>query len=345
MGHDAFEGQQQPKARLEAALRRGRLPHATLLLGPAGVGRLALARELAGALLCSESDDGPCGRCRGCGMFLRGAHPDYEEAGVPEGKQDLPIDLVRELQRKASIKPVIARGRVFVIRDAERMNQEAANCFLKTLEEPPGECRFILIASSLWDIPQTIVSRCQVVRLAAPAPAPVERMLLEEGMDREDAWWLARRSWGSPGLARALRDMGLPAFNRRLCEHLLSLGSGDVFGLADWIGAEADRAGGASRAAARSVLQELLECLAVFYRDVAASALAGQGAELFNRPFEEPIRRLASRRSLDSIIESADLVFEAIESIAANANRRLALDDLFVGLAAMAGSPEGPAGA
>jgi len=341
MEPDGIEGQQRAKARLEAALRRGRLAHATLLLGPPGVGRLALARELAGVLLCSESDYGPCGQCRGCGMFLRNAHPDYEEVGVPEGKQNLPINLVRELQRKASVKPLIAGGRVFVIRDAERMNQEAANCFLKTLEEPPGECRFILIASSLWDIPQTVVSRCQVVRLAAPAPEPVERMLLEEGMDREDAWWLARRSWGSPGLARALRDMGLPAFNRRLCEHLLSLGAGDEFQLADWLGAEADQAG-ASRAAARSVLQELLECLAVFYRDLAASALTGQGAELFNRPFEERIRQLASGQSLDSIIESADLVFEAIESIGANANRRLALDDLFVGLASMAGSPDAP---
>ena len=107
---------------------------------------------------------------------------------------------------------------------------------------------------------------------------------------------------------------------------------------------EAERAGGTSRAAARGVLQDLLECLAVFYRDLAASALAGQGAELFNRPFEERIRRLASRRSLDSIIESADLVFDAIESIGANANRRLALDDLFVGLAATApGAPASPA--
>ncbi len=326
-------GQERAAALLNASLRRGMLSHACLLVGPPGVGRLGMARELAAVLLCTQSDEKACGRCESCRLYRKGAHPDYEEVGVPEGKQKLLIDLIRTLQETAAVKPHVARGRVFVVRDTERMSIEAANCFLKTLEEPPGECRFILVAGSLWDIPPTVVSRCQIIKLSGLAPARVEEALRAEGVQQEDAWWLARRSWGSPGLARALGDMALPAFNRELCGRLLKLEPKGAFALTDWLCAEADGAGRSS-ADARAALQELLECAAVLYRDLAAVAVASGEAEVFNRDLEDTLREFASRRPLDSIIERADRVFETIERIGANANRRLALDDLFVSLAA-----------
>ena len=333
MTSEDIAGQERAAALLRAALRRGRLAHACLLVGPRGVGRLGLARGLAATLLCTRSEAEACGECRSCLLLRKGVHPDYEEVGVPEGKQQLPIEVVRSLQDKAAVKPLVARGRVFVIRDAERMNIQAANCFLKTLEEPPGELHFILIAASLWDIPPTIVSRCQLIKLSGLVPARLEQSLRGEGLADEEAWWLARRSWGSPGLARALGDMALPVFNHALCERLLKLEPHDALELTDWLCAEADRAGG-SRAGARMVLQELLECAAVFYRDLAASALAQGEGVIFNRGLEAKLRELAERWPLDTIIEGADRVFQAIERIGANANRQVALDDLFVSLAA-----------
>jgi len=318
-------------AMLRASLRVGLVAHAHLLVGPGGVGRLGIARELAAVLLCGEGEGGRCGVCKGCYLFDAGRHPDYHEVGVPEDKQELPIATVRELQHEAGIKPILAQRRVFVVRDADRMNIAAANCFLKTLEEPPGQCCFILIASNLWDIPETIVSRCRVVKLAGLPPREVEAHLRDEGVAEDDAWWLARRTWGSPGLARLFNDVELQALNRRLAEAACSLGARDNFALTDMLLGAVPQS--ATRAEGRALLQELLECLAVLYRDMAALSVAGEDVELFNREASEALRQMASRRSTDDLTECADLVLDAIDRIGANANQRIVLDDLFSQLA------------
>jgi len=344
MALEDIPGQERAAALLRAALRSGRLAHAYLFVGPSGMGRLAMARELASVLLCPEGGAQPfgdaqgkaCGACKSCRSLESGNHPDYYEAGVPEGKQELPIALVQMLQDRAAVKPFMAPRRVFVVKDAERMNQEAANCFLKTLEEPPGGSCFILIAAGLWDMPQTVVSRCRVVKFTGLPPGRVEEVLRGDGLDAEDAWWLARRSWGSPGLAVGFKHIGLHSANRELAEKLLALSAADglalrpaeAYGLTDWLSARADDAA-QSRPQARAALQELLECAAVFYRDLAALAIAPGEAEVFNRGLEERLRELASRCSVESLIECADRVFDAIERVGANANRQVALDDLF----------------
>jgi len=325
--------QQDAVQRLQAAMRADRVAHAYLLVGPKGVGRLQLARELARALLCGDgavaSDS--CGVCKDCTLFDRGRHPDYVEIGVPEGKQELPIDLVRHLQDSASIKPLQAARRVFVLREVERMNAEAANCLLKTLEEPPGACVIILVATTLRDLPPTLVSRCRVVRLRSLPPQRVCELLEAEGTAREDAWWLARRSWGSPGLARAFRDTDLHGFNRELVGALAGLKVADNFHLSDWLEAEASRRAN-SRPAARLTLQELLECVAVFYRDLAVLAAGAEGVPLHNSALGSTSQR-PSAEQLSTIIERAEAVLETIERVGANANRQLALDDLFTRLA------------
>ena len=290
-----------------------------------------MARELASVLLCTEAGTKPCGTCRSCRAFSSGNHPDYREVGVPEGKQELPIALVQSVQDQAFVKPLLAPRRVFVVRDAERMNLAAANCFLKTLEEPPGGSCFVLIAAGLWDMPETIVSRCQIVRFTGLPAGDVEKALCSEGVEAADAWWLARRSWGSPGLARTFRDMDLHSVNRELAGKLLALGPDEVYKLTDWLSEQV--AGAGSRARGRAEMQELLECMAVLYRDLAAVAVAPGQAEVFNAALEDQLRQFASRCSVESIIECADRVFEAIERVGVNANQQVALADMLTGLA------------
>jgi len=329
---ETVPGQKRAETLLRADLQAGAVAHAYLFVGPSGTGRAALARQLAGALLCMRQTPDACGACTSCRAFASGSHPDYREAAVPEGKQEVPIDLIRSIQREASLKPALARRRVFVVRDAERMTPEAANCFLKTLEEPPGNACFILIATTLWDIPPTVVSRCRLVKLSGLPPERVEEELRAPDLSDDDAWWLARRSWGSPGRAHAFRDMGLHQFNQQLAEKLLTLSVEDNFALTDWL-CKAIPPSAESSPEARSALQELLECVAVFYRDVAAAAAAPGGAELFNRALKDKISGLAARLPLDAVINCADRTLEAIERLGANANKRLTLDDLFTQLA------------
>lgn len=334
MAFENIAGQDDTARRLRATLQRDRLPHAFLFVGSTGTGRAAMARELAQVVLCEGKDrpDDCCGRCGSCLLFARGAHPDYGEVGLPEGRQSLPIDTVRRVQRSAALKPVRAARRVFVIRDVERMSIEAANCFLKTLEEPPGRCFFVLIASSLRRLPETIVSRCRVVRFANLALEVLQRRLEADGVQPDDARWLARRAWGSPGLADGLKQADLHAFNRELVERLRELSVDDNFALSDWFSKKATE-NAASAAESRDALQELLECVAAYYRDLALSAAGGTDpAEPFNSALEDVITEPAAGVPPDAFVERAELVLEAIERIGGNAQRRLALDDLFTQL-------------
>lgn len=330
----AFENaaEQQATVRgLRAALRAGRLPHAMLFLGSEGTGRLDVARELARALLCraAEAPDDYCGDCQDCRLCQAGRHPDCEELGLPPGRQLFPIKAVQNVQATASLRPVRGPRRVFIIRDADRMSIDAANCFLKTLEEPPGGCVFVLLAASLRDIPQTIVSRCRIVRFANLPADVLERRLQESGMEARDASWLARRAWGSPGLAERLRSAGLAEFNRQMVERLLHVTTKQNFALSDWFLENAPGAGPAGR----DDLQELLECALAYYRDAALAAASGRAeCDLFNAFAEEQVRGAAAGASPDAFLDRADVVLEAIERVGANANRRLALDDLFTRL-------------
>jgi DNA polymerase-3 subunit delta' len=345
MALESTVGQERAAALLRSALKARRLAHAYLFVGPAGVGRLAMARELAALLLCSSGKPERCGSCRSCRLWDAGNHPDYHEVGVPEGKQELPIAAIRDLQHHSAVKPVLASRRVFVIREAERMNEEAANCFLKTLEEPPGDSCFILIVAGLWDMPQTVVSRCQIVRFFNLPAQPVEELLRKEGASEEEAWWLARRAWGSPGQARAFREIGLHKFNRELAERVMEMRPEHVFELTDRLSREATHLAG-SRPEARVMLQDLLECLAVVYRDLAVASVGGKEAVLFNKALEKQLRELAGRFPLDSLVGCIDRVFETIERIGGNANRQVALDEMFTELSAemVKCGPRAPAG-
>lgn len=315
MAFESIPEQENAVRQLRALLGSGRLPHALLFAGSVGTGRLAAARELARVLLCSagKQPDGYCGKCDDCHLTAASRHPDYSETGVEEGKHLVSIEAVLEMQKKAALKPVRAGRRVFVLRDAERMSLEATNCFLKTLEEPPGACVFVLIASSLRRMPETVISRCRVLRFANMPPALLAERLEAAGMDVGDAHWLARRVWGSPGLAKQLQEAGLPEFNRRLVEKLAKLSGEDAFAFSDWILAEAKKRS-ATGAESRISLQELLECAAAYYRDLALAAAA------------EP----------DALLDRADLVLDTIERIGANAQSRLALDHMFFRLTRIA---------
>ena len=217
-GHDALvEG-------FRRAVRRGRLAHAYLFTGPAGVGKRLFAVELAKALLCENAaPDGlqACDRCPSCIQVEAGTHPDFFTAVRPPEALEFPISLMRELCQGFAFKSARGRGKVVLIDDADDLNEEAANCFLKTLEEPPPRSVLILIGSTPDRQLQTIVSRCQVIRFAPLPSAVVDELLQEQGIeDSALRARLVRLSAGSPGLAKELADPALWEARRDLLQGL-----------------------------------------------------------------------------------------------------------------------------
>lgn len=199
------------------ALARGRLAHAYLFAGPAGVGKRSFATELGRALLC-EASPSPltaCGSCPACVQIDAGTHPDFVTAGRPPEAHELPIEVMRGVCAQFALRPARGRGKVVIVDDADELNEESSNCFLKTLEEPPARSVLILIGSGRERQLPTIVSRCQVVTFAPLPPALVREALAAHGV-AADLDRLVRLSGGSPGLALALADPELWAFRDRL---------------------------------------------------------------------------------------------------------------------------------
>ncbi|MEM1226737.1 MAG: DNA polymerase III subunit [Planctomycetota bacterium] len=162
------------------ALQRGRLSGSLLIVGPAGVGKTTLAMLLARTILCDESPPAklsPCGNCQGCKQVLAGTHPDLVQASKPPDKTLIPLErligppearLRRGFCHDIHLRPTSGRRKVAILHDVDYLNEEGANCLLKTLEEPPGDALILLIGTSEQRQLPTIRSRCQILRLSAP---------------------------------------------------------------------------------------------------------------------------------------------------------------------------------
>ncbi len=156
-----------PERTLSTMMKRGRLAHSFLLVGPDGSDKIGSALYLARLLLCKspESADDiliPCDTCSSCRKVVASLHPDLHIIEPLDGY--IRIKDIRELQRTLYLKPLEGGRRICIIDHADVMRQEAANALLKTLEEPPSDVHIFLIAPSQTSLIQTIVSRCIVLR-------------------------------------------------------------------------------------------------------------------------------------------------------------------------------------
>jgi hypothetical protein len=154
----------------------------TLFLVPARADRIAEGRLLAAPRVGETERDHALAR--------RGAHPDVLELCPTAGKERVGIDAVREVVRSCQFAPAQGDRKVCLIPYAEALTVEAANALLKTLEEPPREVAFILLAGHTTDLLPTIVSRSRIVRLRAERPDELVRRLTEKGYEENDARWL-----------------------------------------------------------------------------------------------------------------------------------------------------------
>ncbi|MGH7193695.1 MAG: ATP-binding protein [Candidatus Saccharimonadales bacterium] len=274
-GHDAVVEQ------FRLSLERGRLASTYLFVGPAGVGKHSFALKLAQAMLCqtrpAEQLD-PCGQCAGCAQVMAGTHPDLLRIAKPSDRSLIPVELLigsgekrmhEGLCHDISLKPFMGGRRIALIDDADLLNEEGANCLLKTLEEPPPRSVMILIGTSGERQLPTIRSRSQVIRFR---PLPVEvvaRLLLQEQAtaDPAEARRLAAYSEGSLAKARELADADLWRFRGDLLSRLAEPRL-DSVRLAKAVAAFVDEAG-KEAPPRRARARQLVVFAAEFYRQLA----------------------------------------------------------------------------
>lgn len=204
------------KADFDALLRRKqRLPHALLLRGIQGIGKLSFAESLARALLCEQT--GPigaaCGRCPSCGWMEQGSHPDFrrlepdsltveddpEAGGEKKASRQIQVEQIRGISDFINISSHRGGAKVVLVHPAETLNPHAANALLKGLEEPPPQTYFLLVTHRWHHLLPTIISRCQHVALPPPTTGQAHDWLQQQGLS--NAVLALAQAGGAPLLA------------------------------------------------------------------------------------------------------------------------------------------------
>ncbi len=326
-GHDDL------KERLKGALEAGRLPPALLVTGPWGVGKQRLALWVAAGLLCENGPGAPCGECNACRLAANLSHPDLhwffpiakpkgdeakqaEDAeetlaaatqarreqplyGPSDGMHALYLPLVRVLHRRAQMRPAMAKRKVFVVGEADRLvpqasSPEAANAMLKVLEEPPPDTYFILTTAELPAILPTIRSRLVQVRAKRLPSSVVERFLTEQaGVAGPAAKRRADTAGGSIGEALALGGAGAAGQDKAGTDLLAAARRGGVERWRYVLGVKPYQARGAFTETLDGALDQL--------KDELERRLRGNGGAAASQPAEpllEAIRAIEAARRM-----------------------------------------------
>jgi DNA polymerase-3 subunit delta' len=295
---DLVVGHDEAVAMLKEAVASGRVTHAWLFTGPPGIGKLHTARVFAAALNCPAGGDGTCETCR---RILRGVHPDVHLV-VPEG-DNLLVEDVRAVREEASRTHHESPTAVFILDEADRMTEAAANALLKVLEEPPPAVVFVLVARSVEALVGTVPSRARTLPFVSLSVAELTAALSSDlGLDPEQTAWAAAAGHGRLARARSLLT-DEPTRTRRstvldLAERLVTGQPSDALSAAATVGALADEVVAAAKIRQDRELAELDEAYGT-----------GRGTGALRKRLEVRHRRELRRARFDAIREAlADLL-------------------------------------
>src|SRR3989338_4068853 len=188
---------------LQAMISNNTLGHAYLFYGLNGLGKNTLAQYFIKSIYCC-SNQSPCDSCAHCRQIVRQIHPDIIYLECQPGKKNITIEQVREARAKIHRGTFLNSHKIIFIRDAQTLSLAAANGLLKILEEPTAKTIFIFLTPTLKGIPETILSRVQVIKFLPVPLKELEGYLIKKGLDKSQAYQLAHLSQGCPGRVLSL---------------------------------------------------------------------------------------------------------------------------------------------
>ncbi len=332
MSFNDIIGQETALKLLRNSLKQGRVPHAYLFVGPQGVGKKLTAVNLAKALNCEEAAEIPCDRCVSCKKIEAFVHPDVKYIYPTGASLSITIDNIRELRTQISFKTYEGKKKVYVIVDAENMGIQAANCLLKTLEEPPENSVLILTSTDTHLLLQTIVSRCQVVPFNRIKLHKIESFLAEHHeVDKSLAHFIANLSQGSLGEAIKLKDDAqIPLVKRKLVDMLGRLKNENALTLVEEFNEKVFDNDRIDVAEYRNKLRMSLDMLITCFRDIAILKQVGEQVPLINLDIKEDIKQLGNKFSLSQIESFLNTVTDMKGYVGNNVSPQLILERLFL---------------
>jgi len=338
---EQLKGHEEQRQSFERALRKGRLSHACVFSGPAGIGKRQFARLLAMSVFCREhalDELAACGECRACRAFTANSWPDFHEVGLLSGKREILIgQMAGEGEKRGreglcyelSMTPQASDRRVAIIDDAHRMTTEAANALLKTLEEPSAQSLIMLMTDSPETLLPTIRSRCQQVRFFPLSTEHIKEILLHDELVESEtsAEEVARLCEGSLETASQLLDSDLRTLRETVTRELQQLDGMNslattktVMGTIEQISGNA----GEQRLNAQWLLRFISDALRMRLKALVSGDLADRLAQ-----------RVGARRGVDLLTPMLERTVTASAQIEGMVPVSLAISSLFDDLAQM----------
>ena len=323
-------GQGQAKHILSQALSHSRLSHAYLFYGPDSIGKKLMAVEFAKALNClSSAPDNACGNCDSCRKIESRVHPDFfflePTKSTPTAREAaIKIDEIRELQKKLGFLPYEAKAKVAVVDQVEKMNLQACNAFLKTLEEPPSSTVLILITSNIYKLLPTMISRCQGIRFNPLTPEHIREILQKQEAPEWNPGEIDLRVGRSQGqVSRALSEEATQtsAYRREMIGLIDQVSFKRMDLLFQW-----------SKAMSKGSepLPQILDEMTGLLRDLMFIKSGGNTGQLFNTDLWAELEPVARRKPLSHLLKMAEAVNQTQYALSGNANAQLALETMLL---------------
>ena len=319
-----IRGQEASIDLISRTLQSNRMPSAWLFSGPPSVGRRLTALLIAQALNCKMYQGlDACGQCDPCRQIEVGNFADVELI-EPSG-QNIRMEQIQEALRWMQYRPERGHYRVLILDEADRMNRESANAFLKTLEEPPPQTTIILLTTSPMLLLETILSRCQQIRFQ-----PLSRMILTDllaektELANDDRNWLAKQGMGSVRLDLVKDVQDLRELRSQWGLWIQRIGATEMIEILprcqEWSSAK------------DLTWERLLDWLETWLRDLAWLLHELPEIELLNQDQLPTLRKCLQHYNSESVLVLYEAVLEARHNIARNANKTLQLEGLWLRL-------------
>ena len=315
---------------LRRALVTERVRHAYLFTGPEHIGKALLARRFAQTLLCTGGPDprmapqNPCNVCLSCRKVMHNNHPDVHYIARPPDKQFILIDQVRALQSDSARKTLEGRRNVFIIQGMHEMNVQAANCLLKTLEEPEPDVVLLLTAPDPGQLLPTILSRVQQIPMHLLTTTQIKTALEERWqVEPEEAALIAALAAGRMGWAvQAVEDEDMLATRKAQLETLTklpTLNRASRFDIAQRLSADGDK------------LRGILELWLLWWRDMVLAA--NNSLDLVvNVDMSNLLQKQAAKVGPTESQRMMRAILGTMEALDQNVNARTALEVLMLDL-------------
>jgi len=311
--HKLF-GQEHAQTFIRNAFSKGHIAHAYLFSGKKGVGKRLLAMQCAKSLLCETTEPLAECTCQSCQKVHHGVHTDVHWVDFESQARSIKINDIREVQSWANLTPLESKRKVCIINNADLLTEEAANAFLKTLEEPPENTYIILLAANSFVLPATIISRVVEVQLYPLAYERLAEVLTAEFDISDGAHFLAYQAQGSIGLALAYHQDNFFQVKNAIIDAFMQQHTGEYFMSMMHL--------------AQDEIDKLLHVLSGFLHDMLLAKHMVDATLFINQDRTQDIIAFCNQLSGEQIIHLVNTVEKARQALERNVNRKLVMAQL-----------------